>query len=49
MMKRLPIGKFISGTIICWSIALTLHACVTSYEGLLACRFLLGLYVDVLL
>jgi len=42
-MKKVPIGKFISGTIIAWSIVLTLHAAVTSYEGLLACRFLLGL------
>jgi hypothetical protein len=45
VMKKVPIGKFISGTIISWSIVLTLHAAVTSYEGLLACRFLLGLYV----
>lgn len=43
VMKKVPIGKFISGTIIAWSIVLTLHAAVTSYEGLLACRFLLGL------
>ena len=43
IMKRMPIGKFTSGTIICWAIVLALHAAVTNYEGLLACRFLLGL------
>lgn len=43
LMKRVPIGKFISVNIIAWSIVLACHAAVSSYEGMLACRFLLGL------
>lgn len=43
LMKKLPIGKFISGGIIIWSIVLACHAGVESYAGILACRFLLGL------
>ncbi|KAK4686179.1 MFS transporter, ACS family, allantoate permease, partial [Tremellales sp. Uapishka_1] len=44
LMKRLPIGKFLSVNIICWSIVLSCHAAVTNYHGLLACRFLLGFF-----
>lgn len=43
LMKKLPIGKFISGGIIIWAIVLACHAGVESYAGILACRFLLGL------
>ena len=48
LMKRLPIGKFISVNIICWAIVLTCHASVSNYAGLLTCRFLLGLYVALI-
>ncbi|WVQ78692.1 hypothetical protein IAT38_000779 [Cryptococcus sp. DSM 104549] len=44
LMKRTPIGKFISINIICWAIVLTCHAAVTNYAGILACRFLLGFF-----
>ncbi|WWC93568.1 hypothetical protein V866_000403 [Kwoniella sp. B9012] len=44
LMKRLPIGKFISVNIICWSIILACHALVHNYTGILICRFLLGFF-----
>lgn len=44
LMKKLPIGKFISANIICWAIVLTCHAAVKNYAGLLICRFLLGFF-----
>lgn len=44
-MKRLPIAKFISVNIIAWAIVLTCHAACQNYAGLIALRFLLGLWV----
>ncbi|OCF35092.1 hypothetical protein I317_01802 [Kwoniella heveanensis CBS 569] len=44
LMKKLPIGKFISVNIICWSIVLACHAVVHNYAGLLTVRFLLGFF-----
>ncbi|KAL7423536.1 hypothetical protein Q5752_001116 [Cryptotrichosporon argae] len=44
LMKRLPIGKFISANIVCWAAILCCHAAVSSYAGLLVCRFLLGFF-----
>jgi ACS family allantoate permease-like MFS transporter len=41
-MRRLPLGKYVSLTILFWGIVLTCHAAVRNYSGLLAVRFLLG-------
>lgn len=42
MLRRLPLGKYTSTTILAWGVVLTLHAACRSYAGLLAVRFFLG-------
>lgn len=41
-MRRLPLGKYTSTTILLWGAVLTCHAAVRNYGSLLAVRFFLG-------
>lgn len=42
LMRRLPLGKYVSVTILFWGVVLACHAAVRNYAGLLVVRFLLG-------
>ncbi|KAL4791103.1 MFS general substrate transporter [Aspergillus venezuelensis] len=42
LMVRLPIGKYISSTVLVWGAVLMCHAATKNYGGLLAARFFLG-------
>lgn len=42
-MQRLPLGKFVGGTVFIWSILVFLHCTAKNYGGLIALRFFLGL------
>ncbi|KAF9053058.1 major facilitator superfamily domain-containing protein [Panaeolus papilionaceus] len=42
-LQRLPVGKWISINIFIWSVALLTHAACTSFGGLFAVRFILGM------
>ncbi|KAL4871857.1 hypothetical protein BDV12DRAFT_205707 [Aspergillus spectabilis] len=42
LMVRLPIGKYITATVLVWGGVLMCHAAVRSFGGLLAVRFFLG-------
>ncbi|KAK6216041.1 hypothetical protein LQW54_003815 [Pestalotiopsis sp. IQ-011] len=44
LLRRLPIAKYTSANVTLWGIVLTLHAVVSSYSGLLAVRFFLGIF-----
>lgn len=44
LLRRLPIAKYTSVSIVLWGVVLTLHAVTSNYGGLLAVRFLLGLF-----
>lgn len=44
LLRRLPIGKYTSVTILCWGAVLTGHAAANGYSALLALRFLLGMF-----
>lgn len=44
LLRRLPIAKYTSANVTLWGIVLTLHAVVSSYSGLLAVRFFLGVF-----
>ncbi|KAK0484054.1 major facilitator superfamily domain-containing protein [Armillaria novae-zelandiae] len=41
-LQRFPVGKWMSINIFIWSIALTCHAACSSFGGLFAARFILG-------
>lgn len=41
-MQRLPLGKYVSGSILLWSIIVFLHCTASNYGGLIILRFLLG-------
>ncbi|KAK0196739.1 major facilitator superfamily domain-containing protein [Armillaria mellea] len=41
-LQRFPVGKWMSINILIWSIALTCHAACSSFGGLFALRFILG-------
>lgn len=43
-MQKLHIGKFIAVMTVCWGISILAMLGVSNYGGLLACRFLLGLF-----
>ncbi|KAJ4608339.1 hypothetical protein HRR83_000563 [Exophiala dermatitidis] len=43
LMQRVPMGKFVSGTIMLWSVIVFLHCTASSYGGLIPLRFFLGL------
>lgn len=43
LLKRLTPRVFFTGIIILWGLTMTFMGLVTNYEGLLACRFILGL------
>ncbi|KAK5062819.1 hypothetical protein LTR84_004894 [Exophiala bonariae] len=42
LMVRLPVGKFIVGTLYAWALLIGLTAACKNFEGLMAVRFLLG-------
>ncbi|PPQ71813.1 hypothetical protein CVT24_006203 [Panaeolus cyanescens] len=42
-LQRLPVGKWMSVNIFIWSVALLTHAACTSFGGLFAVRFILGM------
>ncbi|KAG8748239.1 hypothetical protein FRC10_007628 [Ceratobasidium sp. 414] len=42
-LQRFPVGKWMSANIMCWAIALIMHAACKSFGGLLACRIILGI------
>ncbi|KAM5343629.1 hypothetical protein ACJ41O_012166 [Fusarium nematophilum] len=42
LMVRLPLGKYLAGTSLVWSIVLVCHAAVQDFRGLLIARFFLG-------
>ncbi|KAF2753497.1 major facilitator superfamily transporter [Pseudovirgaria hyperparasitica] len=44
LLQKLPVGKFMSGTVILWGITLMLHTPVQSFAGLAAVRTLLGVF-----
>lgn len=41
-MQRLPLGKYVGGTIFLWSLIIFLHDTAKSYGGLIPLRFFLG-------
>lgn len=41
-LQKFPVGKVIASTTIFWGILMLCHMACTSYGGILACRFLLG-------
>lgn len=47
-MQRLPLGKFVSGSIFLWSIIVFLHCTAKSYGALIPLRFFLGFCESVL-
>lgn len=49
LIQRLPLGKFVGGTVFLWSIVTLLHCTAHSYQGLVSLRFLLGTFESVLL
>ncbi|KAG8783282.1 hypothetical protein FRC12_019886 [Ceratobasidium sp. 428] len=42
-LQRFPVGKWMSANIMCWAIALTMHAACKNFGGLLTCRIVLGI------
>ncbi|KAF8519820.1 MFS general substrate transporter [Gautieria morchelliformis] len=42
-LQRFPVGKWLSLNIFVWSVALSTHAACTSFGGLFAVRFIMGL------
>ncbi|KAL5511766.1 hypothetical protein ACEPAH_4984 [Sanghuangporus vaninii] len=42
-LQYFPVGKWMSINIFVWSVALCAHAACTSFGGLFACRFILGM------
>ncbi|TFK54719.1 MFS general substrate transporter [Heliocybe sulcata] len=42
-LQRFPVGKWMSINIFIWAIALLSHAACTSFGGLFACRFIMGM------
>lgn len=42
LLRRLPLGKYTSVTILCWGVVLACHAAVDSFAGLLTVRIFLG-------
>ncbi|KAK4504594.1 hypothetical protein PRZ48_005510 [Zasmidium cellare] len=42
LFQRIPLSKFVSGSIFLWSILLFLHCTASSYGGLIPLRFFLG-------
>jgi ACS family allantoate permease-like MFS transporter len=41
-LQRFPVGKWMAGNIICWSVFLCCHAACRNFAGLFVVRFLLG-------
>ncbi|KAF7558565.1 hypothetical protein G7046_g5599 [Stylonectria norvegica] len=48
LIQRLPLGKFVAGSILLWSIIVFLHCTAKSYGGLIPLRFFLGMFESVL-
>ncbi|GMF66912.1 unnamed protein product [Aspergillus oryzae] len=44
ILVKVPIGKFLACTTLCWGIALTCMTPANSFAGLLICRIFLGLF-----
>ena len=44
LLQRFPTGKYLACNIVGWGIVELCHAACTNPAGLLACRFLLGLF-----
>lgn len=42
-LQKFPVGKWMSINIFVWGVALCCHAACTSFGGLFACRFILGM------
>ncbi|KAJ5249082.1 Major facilitator superfamily domain general substrate transporter [Penicillium chermesinum] len=42
LIQRLPLGKFVSGSIFLWAVIILLHCTATNYGGLIPLRFFLG-------
>jgi MFS family permease len=42
-MQRIPLSRFMGGTIFLWSMVVFLHYTATSYGGLITLRFFLGM------
>jgi MFS family permease len=42
-MQRIPLSRFMGGTIFLWSMVVFLHCTATSYGGLIPLRFFLGM------
>lgn len=47
-MQRLPLGKYVAGSILLWSLVVFLHCAATNYGGLIALRFFLGVVESTL-
>jgi hypothetical protein len=43
-MQRIPLSRFMGGTIFLWSMVVFLHCTATSYGGLIPLRFFLGMF-----
>lgn len=43
LMQKLPLGKYLAGTIFLWAVIIGFHAACKNYSSLMALRFLLGL------
>lgn len=48
LIQRLPLGKFVAGAVFLWSIIVFLHCPAHNYGGLIALRFLLGVFESAL-
>lgn len=44
ILARVPVAKYLGGSIIAWSIVLACHAACNNFAGILVCRILLGLF-----
>lgn len=42
LIQKLPLGKYVSGSIFFWAVIVFLHCTATSYGGLIPLRFFLG-------
>ncbi|KAI9830033.1 MAG: hypothetical protein M1819_005863 [Sarea resinae] len=48
LMQRLPLGRFVGGSVFLWSVIVFLHCTAKNYGGLIALRFFLGFVESVL-